>query len=171
MFERGNKLELYHENNIYGGHMLTFEEKLAIIESFPELKRKDVSLKRINFHYEESVQEKKTVVYHLHPNGNGFVYAGRFDHKYPMDDKGMVNIRDFTEDELRNIIRLSIQSLSAKPFDEELWKDKQRNTLTLLYDAELDLWNTYAGELLDGTFPTYQAAANYLEQEGFAKIQ
>lgn len=39
--------------------MFTFEEKLAIIESFPELTRKDVSLKRVNFHYEESVQEKR----------------------------------------------------------------------------------------------------------------
>jgi len=149
--------------------MLTFEEKLAIMESFPELTRKDVSLKRVNFHYEDSVQEKKTVVYHLHPNGNGFVYAGLFPHNYPMDDKGMVNIRDFTEEELRNIIRLSIQSLSAKPFDEEIWKDDNGNTLILQYDAELDLWNTFAGEQLDGTFPTYNGATNYLEQEGFKK--
>ncbi len=34
--------------------MLTFEEKLSIIESFPELERKNVSLKRVNFHFEES---------------------------------------------------------------------------------------------------------------------
>ena len=34
---------------ITGGKMLTFEEKLAIIESFPELERKDVSLGRVNF--------------------------------------------------------------------------------------------------------------------------
>ncbi len=39
--------------------MLTFEEKLAIIESFQELKRHDVSLGRVNFHYEDSVMEKK----------------------------------------------------------------------------------------------------------------
>lgn len=61
--------------------MLTFEEKLSIIETFPELQRKDVSLGRVNFHYPESVQEKKIVVQHLHPNGNGFVYAGHMRKK------------------------------------------------------------------------------------------
>ncbi len=39
--------------------MLTFEEKLSIIESFPELERKNVSLKRVNFHFEESRLDKK----------------------------------------------------------------------------------------------------------------
>ncbi|MGQ0517887.1 hypothetical protein ACT453_49800, partial [Bacillus sp. D-CC] len=58
--------------------MLTFEEKLSIIESFPELERKNVSLKRVNFHFEESRLDKKNVVYHLHPNGNGFVYASGY---------------------------------------------------------------------------------------------
>lgn len=61
--------------------MLTFEEKLSIIETFPELQRKDVSLGRVNFHYPDSVQEKKIVVQHLHPNGNGFVYAGHMRKK------------------------------------------------------------------------------------------
>ena len=51
--------------------MLTFEEKLAIIESFPELERKNVSLGRVNFHFEGSIYEKKNVVYHLHPNEIG----------------------------------------------------------------------------------------------------
>lgn len=151
--------------------MLTFEEKLAIIESFPELVRKDVSLKRVNFHYEESVREKKTVVYHLHPNGNGFVYAELIDGPYETDERGMVNIRDFTEDELRDILRQSMKSLSNEPFAEEIWEDESGNTLILKFDAELELWNTYAGELLDGTFPTHNGAKNYLEQEGFKKQQ
>ncbi len=72
--------------------MLTFEQKLAIIESFPELSRHNVSLKRVNFHYEASLHDKKTVVYHLHPNGNGFVFAA-FLKGYQKDDKGYVNIR------------------------------------------------------------------------------
>ena len=61
--------------------MLTFTEKLAIIESFPQLQRKDVSLGRVNFHFEESVYDKKIVVQHLHPNGNGYVYAGHLSSK------------------------------------------------------------------------------------------
>lgn len=39
--------------------MLTFEEKLTIIESFPELTRNDISLGRVNFHFEESVKDKR----------------------------------------------------------------------------------------------------------------
>ena len=83
--------------------MLTFEEKLSIIETFPELQRKDVSLGRVNFHYLESVQEKKIVVQHLHPNGNGFVYAGHM-RKKETDRKGFINIRDYTEEELKDLI-------------------------------------------------------------------
>ena len=84
--------------------MLTFEEKLSIIESFPELERKNVSLKRVNFHFEESRLDKKNVVYHLHPNGNGFVYASGIK-GYKTDDKGMVNIREFSADELRSVLK------------------------------------------------------------------
>ncbi len=43
--------------------MLTFEEKLSIIESFPELERKNVSLKRVNFHFEESRLDKRTLYF------------------------------------------------------------------------------------------------------------
>ena len=83
--------------------MLTFEEKLSIIETFPELQRKDVSLGRVNFHYPDSVQEKKIVVQHLHPNGNGFVYAGHM-RKKDTDRKGFINIRDYNEAELNQWI-------------------------------------------------------------------
>lgn len=44
--------------------MLTFEEKKKIIESFSELTRHDVSLHRVNYHYEESHSDKKVVIYH-----------------------------------------------------------------------------------------------------------
>lgn len=95
-----------------GDAVLTFEQKLEILESFPELTRKNVSLGRVNFQYEQSVYDKKNVVYHLHPNGNGYVYGERLL-GYPMDDKGFVNIRDFTEAELRIIVEKAIRSLSA----------------------------------------------------------
>jgi hypothetical protein len=83
--------------------MLTFEQKQTIIESFPELAKKDVSLKRVNYHFEGSLYDKKTVIYHLHPNGNGFVFVGELK-KYNADSKGMSNIREATEDELREMI-------------------------------------------------------------------
>lgn len=155
--------------------MLTFEEKLAIIESFPELERKNVSLGRVNFHFEGSIYEKKNVVYHLHPNGNGFVYAELLG-GYDMDPKGMVNIRDFTADELRKVIQQSILSLSPNTTEEEAiienneeerWINSENHTLILL--NEDDMWNVYAGLNLDGTFLSYNEATQYLEEEGFRR--
>ncbi|WP_416827964.1 hypothetical protein [Ectobacillus polymachus] len=152
--------------------MLTFQEKLAIIASFPELKRKDVSLGRINFHYEESTSDKKNVVYHLHPNGNGFVYAEHLQ-GFVTNDKGFVNIRDFSEDDLRSILERSIRGLSksieteATIQEEEEWINEDGHTLILM--QEDDMWNVYAGTLLDGTFHSYNQALGYLDEEGFTR--
>jgi hypothetical protein len=156
--------------------MLSFEEKLKVIESFPQLERKDVSLRRVNFHYVESGSEKKNVVYHLHPNGNGFVYADKLK-EYDTDNKGMVNIRDFSEAELREIIRKSIQSLvpntieektiAKESVEEEEWIDSENNALLLL--QEEGFWNTYAGVNLENSFSSYEEACEYLKEEGFEK--
>lgn len=161
--------------------MLTFDQKLSIIASFPELQRKDVSLGRVNFHYEESVHEKKTVVYHLHPNGNGFVYAALLD-DVDTDAKGLANIRDYGEEELRELIARSIASLSAAPEanevgDEteggyrssraEFWRGAGGSRLTLLFQD--DLWYVYAGNELEMAFETYEEAVQYLADEGFRR--
>jgi hypothetical protein len=156
--------------------MLSFEEKLEVIESFPQLERKDVSLKRVNFPYVESGSEKKNVVYHLHPNGNGFVYADKLK-GYDTDNKGMVNIRDFSKEELREIIEKSIQSLvpntveekaiSEESMEEEEWIDSENNTLLLL--QEEGFWNIYAGVNLENSFSSYEEACEYLKEEGFKK--
>ncbi|WEG11134.1 hypothetical protein PU629_13240 [Pullulanibacillus sp. KACC 23026] len=153
--------------------MLSFQEKLKIIESFPELTRNDVSLGRVNFQYEASVLDKKNIVYHLHPNGNGFVYAAHLRF-YDADENGYVNIRDFTEQQLRTIIEKSIHFSTEKPKDDtkepglvnEAWKDREGHTLTLVEEGE-DTWNVYAGENLEGMFGTYEEAADYLLEEGF----
>ncbi|WP_028594462.1 hypothetical protein [Paenibacillus assamensis] len=160
--------------------MLSYEEKSAIADSFTELERRQVSLGRANYHYEQSVYDKKTVVYHLHPNGNGFVYAGLLQ-GYEKDDKGLVNIRDFTADELRTIIEQSIHSLSAIPqslesvdshdsdesTEEEHWTNASNQTLTLQFEDEDQMWYIYAGLNLDTVFETYEEAKEYLEEEGF----
>jgi len=153
--------------------MLTYEQKLSIIESFPELTKKSVSLGRINFQFEESLKEKKNVVFHFHPNGNGFVYAEGI-RGYKTNDKGMVNIRDFSEEDLRAIITKSIENLSNDftAFEEndeeveEIWANKSGQILKLI--SEMDMWNVYAGENLDGTFNSYGEAAEYLDEEGFS---
>ncbi|MFG6149973.1 hypothetical protein [Halobacillus sp. B23F22_1] len=151
--------------------MLTFEEKMAIIEEFGELTKKEVSLGRVNFHYEESLYDKKNVVYHLHPNGNGFVYAGEIE-GCPADDRGMVNIRDYSETELRNIVREAIDSLASTPAEKnpvfEEWMNNGDFSLFLM--REDDGYNVYAGEILEGAFNSYEEAANFLEEEGFSRI-
>ncbi|CAM3217068.1 hypothetical protein [Sporolactobacillus spathodeae] len=153
--------------------MLDYQQKLAIIASFPELSRKEVSLGRVNFQYSGSASEKKNVVYHLHPNGNGFVYAKGLD-GYDADSKGMVNIREFSEDELRTILKQAIHALSPEGVyevatqggvDREIWSTRSGQQLQIIYENEL--WNVYAGDLLDGTFRTYNEAKEYLIEEGF----
>ncbi|WP_096199048.1 hypothetical protein [Bacillus sp. FJAT-45350] len=155
--------------------MLTFEEKLSIIESFPELERKDVSLGRVNFHFDESSTEKKNVVYHLHPNGNGFIFAKHIKGQRT-DSKGMVNIREYSEEELRSLISKAIVSLTSdeeveideKPVHEdEYWINNEKQTLRLT--EEYEMWNVYGGDNLDGTFPSYNEAIQYLDEEGFRR--
>ena len=41
--------------------MLTFEQKQQIIEEFPVLKKKEISLKRVNYHFEDSLYEKTVI--------------------------------------------------------------------------------------------------------------
>ncbi|MEH7093249.1 hypothetical protein [Neobacillus vireti] len=155
--------------------MLTFDEKLTIIESYPQLERKDVSLKRINFQLPNSISDKKNIVYHLHPNGNGFVYAGHLDH-YETDDKGMVNIRDFSAEQLRSILTESIAGLSQQEksineeaiigeLEEERWVNEEGNILVLLYESEV--WNIYFGLNLEESFDTYEEAIDFMQEEGF----
>lgn len=161
--------------------MLSFDQKLNILDSFPELERKTVSLGRVNYHFEGSAYEKKTVGYHLHPNGNGFIYAGMLD-EYNKDDKGYVNIREFSEEELRSLVRQSIDSLSPKgevaivstPSPSTLehrpspgggWVNADGQVLTL--KCEDDLWYIYSGIQLEMVFETREEAGEYLEEEGF----
>lgn len=157
--------------------MLTFNEKLAVIESFPELERKNVSLGRVNFQFSKSISDKKNIVYHLHPNGNGFVYAGDLQN-VDTDEKGMVNICDFSEDDLRLLIKDSIRSLSAAEktvaqeaivgdLSEERWINEE-NTLLLLIN-ENEGWNIYFGLNLDASFNSYEEAEEFLIEEGFQR--
>jgi hypothetical protein len=155
--------------------MLTFDEKVNIIEKFPQLERKNVSLGRVNFQLKNSLSDKKNIVYHLHPNGNGYVYAGHLSN-IPVDDKGMVNIRDFSAEELRDLINEAIIGLSPDEDQgkehqlkdkriEEHWKNANNEELILLYENEA--WNLYFGLNLDATFDSYKEAEEFLLEEGF----
>ncbi|MBM7568453.1 hypothetical protein [Paenibacillus sacheonensis] len=165
--------------------MLSFDQKLAILESFPELSRKDVSLGRVNYQYEGSLYDKKNVAFHLHPNGNGFVYAGSLS-GYDTDDKGFVNIRDYDEAALRELVTESIRLLSVREPEPvaaskkasssaagvskgkgnvSVWHGADKQTLTLKHED--DLWYVYAGPNLEMVLETYEEAEQYLHEEGF----
>lgn len=158
--------------------MLTFEEKLEILDGFTELERKNVSLGRINYQLKNSMLDKKNIVYHLHPNGNGFVYAGRLP-EFKTDDKGMVNIRDFSAKDLTQLIKDSIASLSVVEktvvesaiigdLKEERWVNKENEQLLLINEEET--WNIYYGLNLEETFGTYEEAEMFLVDEGFRRF-
>jgi hypothetical protein len=163
--------------------MLTFEQKLAILDSYPQLERRNVSLGRVNYHFEESRHDKKTVASHIHPNGNGFVYAGLL-RGYETDDKGLVNIRDYSEAGLRELLDASIASLSmfipeapapskrkkkSQDGAESLWINEDGHTLSLKFEE--DLWYLYAGLQLEMAFETLEEAGEYLAEEGFARAR
>jgi hypothetical protein len=152
--------------------MLTFEQKQAIIESFPELTRKDVSMKRVNYHYEDSLYDKTIVVQHLHPNGNGFVYVAGIP-GYEVDERGLINIREATEAELRQAVADSIQALSEEKTErepiEQTWVNGNGEKLVL--KEELDAWNIYHGLNLEDSFGDYAEAVDYLKEERFKQVQ
>ncbi|RKP51686.1 hypothetical protein D7Z26_18130 [Cohnella endophytica] len=151
--------------------MLSFNEKLAVMESFPQLERRDVSMGRVNFHYERSVIEKKNVGFHFHPNGNGFIFAGEID-GVDTDEKGFVNIRDYSEEELRSLVQQAIDSLTGdsswEEGQEEKWFDSDRNELQLKFED--DMWYLFSGLNLEMAFETYEEAREYLREEGFNRL-
>ncbi|HEY2491870.1 MAG TPA: hypothetical protein VGI33_02930, partial [Paenibacillus sp.] len=142
--------------------------------------RKNVSLGRVNFHFEESQQDKKTIALHLHPNGNGFVYAGLLQ-GYDSDEKGFVNIREFAADELKTLVEASIHSLSSSReevhsvgdrimaesnfHEAEVWTNDDEQLLSLIHDD--DLWYIYTGQNVEMVFETLKEAKEYLREEGF----
>lgn len=92
--------------------MLSFERKRQIFRSFPELTEVPISYGRINYVFENSRKPRKVLARELYKSGNGYVYGGYLNGEYPVDDRGWVNIKHFSESELRTIIRKAIDSMS-----------------------------------------------------------
>lgn len=149
--------------------MLTFEQKQAIIETFPTLTKKEISLKRLNYHFEETLYEKSVVVEKLHPNGNGFVFVGDLvKYEKEANDKGLVNIRDYSEVALREIVADAIDYLSEEIDDSpiiEMWASREGTELELEFNNRS--WNIYHQRNLEESFGTREDAVAYLREEGF----
>lgn len=150
--------------------MLTFEQKQQIIEEFPQLIKKEISLKRVNYHFEETLYEKSIVVEKLHPNGNGFVFVGDLlKYEKEASDKGLVNIRDYSEAAFREILEDSIRYLSEEVIDAgptiEIWKASHGTELELIHNKRS--WDIYFQGNLEDSFGTRESALDYLREEGF----
>lgn len=118
----------------------------------------------------DSLYEKTIVVEKLHPNGNGFVFVGdllRYENE--ANDKGLVNIRDYDEQQLREIIEDAMQYLSEEVEEQEpiveIWHSRDGSQLQLAFEQRS--WNVYHGDNLEEAFGTYEAAKEYLLEEGF----
>lgn len=149
--------------------MLTFEQKQQIIESFPQLVKKEISLKRLNYHFEDSLYEKTIIVEKLHPNGNGFVFIGDLL-KYEKEAvKGLVNIRDYSEAQLREIIQDAIDYLGEEEVDEgpiiEIWSSREGSEIELIHNGRS--WDVFFKDNLEESFGTREAAVEYLREDGF----
>lgn len=152
--------------------MLSFEQKQKVIETFPELTKKEISLKRLNYHFDESLYEKTIVVEKLHPNGNGFVYVGDLlKYENEANDKGLVNIRDYDEQKLREILSDAIAYLSEDRDQPiiEMWASSVGTEIELVYEKRS--WNVYFQGNLEESFGTREAAIAYLVEDGFKKVQ
>ncbi|MEK4387637.1 hypothetical protein MKZ25_18030 [Solibacillus sp. FSL W7-1464] len=150
--------------------MLTFEQKQEIIESFSQLTKKEISLKRVNYHFEGSLYEKSIVVEKLHPNGNGFVFVGDLlKYEKEAGDNGLVNIRDYSEEALREIVRDAINYLSEEEEEilpiVETWTSREGTKLELEFNDRS--WNIYHQGNLEESFGTREDAIAYLREEGF----
>ena len=89
---------------------------------------------------------------------------------YEADDRGLVNIREATEEELKATIRDAIRALSNREDKEEEqleeeWVNGEGQKLKLL--EEEGFFNIYHGYNLEEGFGDYSEAADYLKEENF----
>lgn len=83
---------------------LSFNDKRAILQAFPELAEVQISNERYNYYFDGSQQRRKVVVRELSPTGNGYVYGVYLkDHSYVVDARAGL--------ELRILVRLSLKRL------------------------------------------------------------
>ncbi|WP_404328994.1 hypothetical protein [Mesobacillus maritimus] len=104
--------------------MLSFEEKKAIFRSF-NLEENQISNGRVNFNFPESKQRGKVVGTQLHTSGNGYV-IGKYmapetikQYGLEIDPRGWISIKEFTKDQLVDVITEAIKSMSAVEKQEE----------------------------------------------------
>lgn len=112
--------------------MVSFEDKKAIFLSF-NLKEKEISNGRVSFVYPESKQRGQVLATQLHPSGNGYV-IGKYmseaairKNKYNVDHRGWISIRDFSKEELKEVIIEAKNSMAGTFLDDVIKETPERN--------------------------------------------
>lgn len=154
--------------------MLSFDEKRKIINGFAALEEKPVSMKRYNYHYPASKREKTVLVKHLHPNGNGFVYAPYLEESAKLDKEGYVNIYDVTEAELVQLIEQALTYMDSdggayQEGDTFVYQNDTGELLKLVFENKM--WIVYAYDNVEAVFKSLDQAESYLADEGFFEEQ
>jgi hypothetical protein len=95
--------------------MLTINQKIEVFESY-DLLTKKIRQDKIRADYKllESKKTQKNVVCQFSLiTGNGYVCGRHLSegHKYKLDKRGWINIKNFNKEELVNVIDDSIKSL------------------------------------------------------------
>ena len=98
--------------------MLNYEQKRSIFRSYSDLIEKTMSHNRLNYEYPKSLQRGKILVTQLNLSGNGYVIGKYMEQEtikskgYKVDPRGWINIKDFSETELHEVIQLAMMSMN-----------------------------------------------------------
>jgi hypothetical protein len=95
--------------------MLTLEEKRKILNSFDELREKENKFGRFFYYYDKSPLRKKIVAREFVNSGNGYVFGQYLpEYKDALYQDGSICVKNFSANELRYIVRKSIDSLNKR---------------------------------------------------------
>lgn len=96
-------------------NMLSLAEKRKILNSYDELSEREDKFGRFFNYFDRSITRKKIVVNEFVSSGNVYVYGKRIpEYKDVLYKDGSVCVKEFTAEELRDIVRKSIDSLSSE---------------------------------------------------------
>lgn len=132
--------------------MLSFEEKKCIFRSFQGLHEKTIS-NGVNYIYSDSLQRGKILSTQLQPSGNGYVIGKYMDEEtirtkgYKVDNRGWINIKEFSAGDLHEIITTAMLSMSGKETinQSNVLHVKQDTNLTIIENKETKSKPTFNG--------------------------
>ncbi len=90
--------------------MLSLEEKRQILNSFKELREELDDFSRYFYYFDQASSRRKIIAREFVESGNGYVYgADLSDYRAQADTRGWVNVKYFSAEQLRDILRKAIE--------------------------------------------------------------